>query len=71
MALLLVQDEGKQSLRTMDAVQENIRLKLDGFRMNRLLYGFNISVSFELPAIFRGTVGDSVYTFRFNGGERY
>ncbi len=49
---LLLQDETKQNMRTLDLMQENLALEDDGFRMNRVLYGFNITAEFLLPAVF-------------------
>jgi hypothetical protein len=68
---LLLQDEGTQNRRTMDIAQENIRLTFDSFRMQTLLYGFNLEASIKYSSLFPGLAGHSGYVIRYSGGGKY
>ncbi|MBP5184788.1 MAG: hypothetical protein J6113_06740 [Lachnospiraceae bacterium] len=70
--LLLLQDEGKQSLRTLDIIQENLRLTDPGVLMTGMVYGFNIDAAFAISPVFPGVVGKNrQFIFEYTGGSRY
>ncbi len=72
MILLVLQDEGKQTLRTMDVVQENLRLSAQGFLMSSMLCGFNLKAKFTVPAVFPNVLNNKKsFVLTFEGTDRY
>ncbi len=73
---LLLEKEETQNMRTMDMIQENLRLKDDNFRMAGLVYGFNAEMTFTLPALFYGMPYSSMkgtkgFVYKVKNGTKY